>query len=226
MSGRRHHYERAFEAYLRDRRIPYVSVADARKALLPESAGLRLAEQDGSYSKSLKSFDFMIYGEQDNLLIEVKGRKVPLRRGGSGKRANTTRRLECWVTRQDLDALQTWEKLFGDGFEAAFCFCYWCEEQPPDGLFQELIVHQDRWYALRSIRLRDYLSAIRVRSLRWGTFDLPAAEFEALSHPLAPPRSGEEAGPEPLGFDQLGSGRSGQVLAGRAGTLYDPAANR
>ena len=222
MSVRRHHYERAFEAYLRDRRIPYVSVADARKSLLPETACLRQDAPDGKSHKSLKSFDFMIYGKHENLLIEVKGRKVPMARGGTGKRQNSTRRLECWVTRQDLDSLQTWEKLFGDGFEAAFCFCYWCEDQPPDGLFQELIVHQERWYALRSIRLRDYVSAIRVRSASWETFDMPAREFEALSHPLAPPRATEEVGPEPLGFEPMGCER----MRSKAGTLYDPPANR
>ncbi len=215
MNARRHHYERAFEAYLRDRRIPYVSVGDARKALLPEGASLHLDAEDGATAKSLKSFDFMIYGEQENLLIEVKGRKVARARSASGQRASSRRRLECWVTRQDLDALRTWEKLFGEGFEAAFCFCYWCEEQPPDGLFQELIVHQDRWYALRAIRVRDFISASRVRSPRWGTFDLSASDFEALSHPLSPPRRGD--GPEAPGFEPLGTG---------VGTLYDPLANR
>ncbi len=221
MSLRRHHYERAFEAYLRDRRIPYVSVADARKALLPEGASLRLSAEDGGSAKSLKSFDFVMYGEHENLLVEVKGRKVPRSQGASG-RASSRKRLECWVTRQDLDALRTWEKLFGDGFEAAFCFCYWCEEQPPDGLFQELIVHQNRWYALRAIRLRDYISAIRVRSPRWETYDLSASDFEALSHPLSPPR--REGGPEPLGFEALGWESDGVARRG-AGTLYDAMAN-
>jgi hypothetical protein len=37
MAQRRHHYEQAYEAFLRDQRIPYVAVNEARKALLPTS---------------------------------------------------------------------------------------------------------------------------------------------------------------------------------------------
>lgn len=35
MAQRRHHYEQAFEAFLRDQRIPYVAVNEAKKALVP-----------------------------------------------------------------------------------------------------------------------------------------------------------------------------------------------
>ena len=37
MAQRRHHYEAAFEGYLRQRRIPYVAVDEAKKSLLPGS---------------------------------------------------------------------------------------------------------------------------------------------------------------------------------------------
>ncbi len=209
MHERRHHYERAFEAYLRDRKIPYVSVNDARKALLPTGATLRLGSGDGSPQRTLKSFDFVIYGAHENLLIEVKGRKIA-RAARRSARQRTRRRLECWVTREDLDSLRTWSSLFGEGFGAAFCFCYWCEEQPPDGLFQELVVHEDRWYAIRAIRLEDYLSRAKVRSPRWGTWDLSARDFEELSQPLAPPRLFSEGrtldpGPEVPAFEPLGT---------------------
>ncbi len=39
MAQRRYHYERAFEQYLRARRIPYISVDEARRALLPFTNG-------------------------------------------------------------------------------------------------------------------------------------------------------------------------------------------
>jgi hypothetical protein len=178
---RRHHYEQAFEAYLRQRRVPYVAVDEARKALLPQRAA-RPDEPGGS----LKSFDLVIYGEGVNLLTEVKGRRtIPTARGAG--------RLECWVTREDIESLECWERLFGPTFEAVFAFVYWCDQTPADALFAEVFEHADRWYALRIVRLADYKGLARVRSPRWGTMDLSPGDFDRVSMPLAPP------GPNPLG---------------------------
>jgi len=189
MGQRRHHYEAAFEAYLRQRRIPYVCVDEAKKTLLPAGASLRLAEGPGEPGKSLKSFDFVVYGQDLNLLVEIKGRKVPARRSGSrdglGRQVGQGR-LECWVTQDDIASLSAWERLFGPGFEAVLIFVYWCDEQPPDGLFQEICAHNGRWYALRSIPLASYREHLRQRSARWRTVDLARGDFERLSHPFAP----------------------------------------
>lgn len=166
MAQRRHHYEQAFEGYLRAHRIPYVAVDEAKKALLPGAAA---AAGEGS----LKSFDFVIYGQGANLLVEVKGRK-----------AGRTR-LESWVTLDDLTSLQRWEGLFGPEFQAAFVFVYWHERQPPDALFQEVFESRGRWYALRSVRVGDYAGAMKVRSPKWRTVDIPRARFDRVSTPLA-----------------------------------------
>src|SRR5688572_5810661 len=136
MSQRRHHYERAFEEYLRSRRIPYVSVDEARKALLPDSAQLRLSSPDASKQSALKSFDFVVSGDGMNRLVVVKGRRVTPRRSKSPAPLFTPRsRLESWVTGDDVRSLTHWEPLFGQSLQAAFLFVYWCEEQPPDALF-------------------------------------------------------------------------------------------
>src|SRR5688572_14251034 len=119
MSQRRHHYERAFEEYLRSRRIPYVSVDEARKALLPDSAQLRVSASD-SRQTALKSFDFVVYGDGMNLLLDVKGRRVVPRRSKSPNPVVTPRsRLESWVTEDDIHSLTHWERLFGESFQAA-----------------------------------------------------------------------------------------------------------
>lgn len=183
MAQRRHHYERAFESFLRERRIPYISVDEARKALLPDGARFNLAEprEDGAgENRSLKSFDFIVYGQPGNLLIDIKGRRIPPRAGG----VSTGRRLESWVTQGDIDSLETWERLFGDGFSAAFVFLYLCEGQPPDALFQEVFEDRGRWYAIRAISLGDYRRCMRVRSPRWRTVHLATADFERLSRPF------------------------------------------
>lgn len=167
---RRHHYESAFEAYLRRRRIPYVAVDEAKKALLPAAAPC-------SRLHSLKSFDFVVYGQSGNLLAEVKGRRVH------------SHRTECWVTRDDVESLARWEQLFGPGFDAAFIFVYWFDGQPPDAQFHEVFPHAERWYALRTVRACDYARAMRTRSRAWGTVDLSREAFDRLSAPFAPQAS-------------------------------------
>lgn len=167
MAHRRDHYDRAFEHFLRARRVPYVAVDEARKTLLPR-AGIPDADP------ALKSFDFVIYGEAGNLLVDVKGRRV----SGRGTR------LESWVTLDDVESLRRWEGLFGPGFEAAFVFMYWWAEQPADALFQEVIEHQEQWYALRAVRVGDYARLMKLRSARWRTVDVPSREFARISHPF------------------------------------------
>lgn len=186
VAQRHHHYEHAFETFLRTRRVPYVAVDEAKKALVPEGHPLLVrTAPDGSTAAALKSFDFVIYGQGSNLLVEVKGRRIA-RRMIVNPAAPPKGRLESWVTLDDVSSLEAWGRLFGPEFMPAFVFIYWCDEQPPDALFEEIFEHRGRWYALRAITLGDYMSAMKVRSLRWRTVHLPTAAFDRLSRPFAP----------------------------------------
>ena len=61
MADRTVHYEAAFEAFLRQKGVPYVAVDEAKKALFANA--------------KLKSFDFVVYSKNGpNLLVDVKGR--------------------------------------------------------------------------------------------------------------------------------------------------------
>lgn len=205
MAQRRHHYERAFEGFLRARRIPYVAVDEARKALVPvDVQRVGAAGGDGgggAAGPALKSFDFVLYGagaggtglgsgpDGCNLLVDIKGRKVTARtakRSAAADAALRIGRLESWVTREDIRSLTEWERLFGDGFRAAFVFVYACDAQPPDALFQEVFEHGGVWYALRVVALSEYARHMKTRSQRWGTVDIARRIFERISHPLTP----------------------------------------
>src|SRR4051812_44129755 len=77
------HYEAAFEAFLRQRGLPYVAVDEAKKALFS--------------SAKLKCFDFVVYSKSGpNLLIDVKGRQRQGKAAGS---------LQTWTTEQDVTDL-------------------------------------------------------------------------------------------------------------------------
>lgn len=165
---RHHHCETAFEEHLRRLRLPYVAVDEARKALLP---------LDGA-DDALKSFDFLVSLPDRRLLVDIKGRKLRLGRGGR------VGRQENWVTREDLRSLAQWESIFGNGFRAVFVFAYWTDLQPPDGVFDQLLEHRGRWYALRCVERRDYAIHARTRSPKWGTVDLDTETFSRLSRGL------------------------------------------
>lgn len=198
MTQRRHHYERAFEQYLLDRRLPYLAVDEARRAILPDGARLAAhlpaSDQGPERPLKIKSFDFVVYGSRRHLLVEIKGRKIvrrprpaPNHSAETDPKPTTPGRLESWVTLDDVESLSSWQRLFGPGYAAVFVFLYWCDEQPPAALFQEIFPAHDRWYAVRAVTLDDYTAAMTTRSPRWRTVHLPTALFERLSHPFAPP---------------------------------------
>jgi len=222
MAQRRHHYEQAFEAYIRQERIPYVAVNEAKKALLPAGASLRLLPADpesGIQSQSLKSFDFVVYGSGLNLLTEIKGRRLTPRSSRAAQLRPTTRRLESWVNADDVRSMLHWQALFGPDFRAVFVFLYWCDELPADGLFEEIVEHRGRWYALRAVAVDDYARFMRVRSPRWGTVHVDGATFARISHPFRGSLAGRES---PLaGAGGVGGGGSG---GGSAGIGHPPPA--
>lgn len=187
MAQRRHQAERAFEKLLRARRIPYVAVNEARKSLLPTAPVDHTGDDRAGDEPrtALKNFDFIVYGQASNLLIEVKGRSVPATR--AARTGSGTPRLESWVTLDDVDALGRWQALFGPGYEAVFVFVYACptDQPPPDGLFAEVIELDGVWYAVRAVTLDEYRPRMKVRSPRWRTVHLARADFDRLSRPFA-----------------------------------------
>ncbi|MEM9020702.1 MAG: HYExAFE family protein [Planctomycetota bacterium] len=173
MANRRFHYDRAFEHYLRANTIPYIAVDEAKRALTADRRGRMLPTK-------LKSFDFVVYSENGpNLLVDVKGRKHAGTRSGGGGRA-----FQNWVTRDDVGSLNKWAEIFGDGFEPAFAFLFWCDAQPPDALFHEVFAYGERWYAVLAVRLADYAEHMRGRSAKWDTVSIPAKAFTDHSGPL------------------------------------------
>ncbi len=160
MAHRSIHYEAAFEDYLRRKGWPYVAVDEAKKAAFGDLF--------------LKSFDFVVYSETGpNLLVDVKGRKFP----DPARHRGSSRRWENWITRDDVEGLQEWEKVFGDGFRALITFGYWLQGSPRLSPFQEVHLFRKRAYGFVGIWLSEYLDMARPRSERWQTLSAPMADF-------------------------------------------------
>lgn len=180
MGGANHHYERAFESYLTRSKIPHVLVDDVKRAVLPAGARLLCGSVSGEDVK-IKSFDAVVYGDDGgrsrHLLVEVKGRRVDLRKGGCGRR-------ESWTTADDIASLSAWERLFGEPFEGVLLFLYWLEGPSVNAMERETFRFEGRVYAHRAVRLREYMQRMRVRSPRWGTVNLGSDDFDAVSEPL------------------------------------------
>ena len=121
----------------------------------------------------MKSFDAVVYGGSGgpHLLVEIKGRRVGLRRGGPGRR-------ECWSTVDDVRGLQAWERVFGEPYEGVLLFWYWLDGPVLNALERSIFRFEGRAYAHRAVRVGDYARSMRVRSPRWGTVTLPTDAFE------------------------------------------------
>ena len=177
MAQRRFHYDQAFEQYLRHHTIPYVAVDEAKRALGTGPKPRPMIWPTPIGDTSLKSFDFVVYNpEGPNLIVDVKGRKHTGR---------SNRSLDNWVTQADVDSLGRWERIFGYDFEAIFAFLFWCQQPPPDSLFQDVFESGGRSYAVLAIKLAGYRFYARSRSPRWRTVSMPAAQFTQHAVPLS-----------------------------------------
>lgn len=159
------HYEAAFEDYLRQRQIPYVAVDEAKKAIVRDA--------------KLKSFDFIVYSTgATNWLVDIKGRRWAAR-NGAGRPA-----WENWITQADLDGLEQWQQVFGDGFAGLLVFAYWVDgqAQPPIEIAHRF---REQVYVFAGLPLDEYKLHARLRSPKWATINMPRREFAKQVRPVA-----------------------------------------
>lgn len=158
------HYEAAFESYLLQRQVPFVAVDEAKRAAFRDA--------------KLKSFDFIVYSaNSNNWLADIKGRRW------ASRQARGRPIWENWITQADLDGLRQWQTVFGEGFRGLLIFAYWIDAAiapPPEIVFD----FRNQRYVFAAVALDDYALAARVRSPKWGTINVPTAEFARLVRPV------------------------------------------
>src|SRR4029079_9974287 len=140
MANRENHYEAAFEAYLRERRIPYVAVDEAKRSRFGDG--------------SIKSLDFIVSPQEtSSWLVDVKGRRFP-----SGEQKQYWKN---WSTRDDLVSLACWEKLFGERFQGLFVFAYDVLGDRSPLPAEQLFEYRGGLYGFVAIRLAQYVAHAR-----------------------------------------------------------------
>jgi hypothetical protein len=163
MANRDNHYEAAFEAWLRQRRVPYVAVDEARRSRFPGG--------------SIKSLDFIVSPPGGlSWLVDVKGRRF-----GAG---DSKQYWKNWSTRDDLVSLARWERWFGERFGSLFVFAYNVVGDRSPLPAERLFEFRDGVYAFVGIRLREYTMHARPISAKWGTLAMPTAHFRRLAAPV------------------------------------------
>jgi hypothetical protein len=152
------HYERAFENWLIDRRVPYVRAEEHKRLGLPP--------------QSVKNFDFLVYPRPDRkLIVEVKGRTF------AGTTLAGLKGLECWVTADDIESLRTWRQALGSDHEAILVFAYRVAGADVDFNGHSAFSYDRDTYLFFYIPLDDYCRHMTRRSPKWQTMTLPAGKF-------------------------------------------------
>jgi hypothetical protein len=158
------HYEKAFENWLIDNHIQYVTVDEQKRAAF----GIC----------KIKSFDFLLYPPNQQIIIaEVKGRAF------KGTSFAKLAGFECWVTAEDIDGLTKWQEVFStgrltaEGHTAIFVFAYKIKNIDVDFDGREVYDFDANKYVFFAIKLDDYRKFMKRRSPNWQTVTLPADRF-------------------------------------------------
>jgi len=164
---RNNHYEVAFEAYLQQHGLCYIAVDETRRALWGDTP--------------VKSLDFVVFGSSGSrLVIDIKGRRFP-----AGPSARPRFVWECWSFQDDVDGLERWASLAGQGYRGLLVFAYHLlpsVELPDDTA--DLWHCRGKRYLFRAVAIEEYRKHMRVRSPRWKTVTLPRDVFRSLVRPL------------------------------------------
>jgi hypothetical protein len=164
VANRDNHYEAAFEAYLRMRRLAYVAVDEAKRSLVADG--------------SLKSLDFIVSPPGGtSWLVDVKGRRFP-----SGDEQKQY--WKNWSTRDDLRSLAAWQAHFGRDFCPLLVFAYHLVGGRSPLPRAQLFEFRGAQYGFVGVRLADYVPFARPLSDSWDTVAMPAGLFRRAARAL------------------------------------------
>ena len=165
---RANHYEAAFEASLREQKLPCIAVDETRRSALGDGF--------------VKSLDFLVVPEDGSrLLIDIKGRRFP---GGPPKKPRYV--WENWVSREDVDCLLQWQECLGSDSTGLFVFVY--ELAPSIRLTDgtaDLWTFRGKNYLARAVTVETYQRWMKQRSPKWETVCLASDVYREIVQPFS-----------------------------------------
>jgi hypothetical protein len=166
-------YEKAFAGWMMENRVQFVPIDQHKRAKFARN--------------KVKSFDFIVYPKAPNrpsdasvsprdiynaspAIVEVKGKLF------KGSSLLGLKGFQNWVTIEDIHGLTSWQDSF-DGFDAFFVFVYRLQFPYADtGNYHTYEYDGERFFIL-TIALDDYKKNMTVRSKKWRTVSIGAADF-------------------------------------------------
>ncbi len=164
---RHNHYEAAFAAFLREKRVCHIAIDETRRSYLGDATA--------------KSVDFIVHGHcGERFMVDIKGRRFP-----GGKPSHPKHTWESWTTKDDIEDAQYWAAKFGPNYRALFIFSYHIvSDEVATAHHDTLWVWQGKSYLLRAIPVDEYARHMKVRSPKWHTVYLSSADYQRLARPL------------------------------------------
>ena len=163
--NRDNHYEAAFEAFLRARRLPYIAVDEARRSLVADG--------------SLKSLDFIV-SPPGQIVVAGRCEGPPL---SLGRRAPS-------VLEELVDARRPAQPgRLAESFRRRTSARCWCSRITwwPAGRRcrrEQLFEFRGEHYGFLGVRLADYVPHARPLSDSWDTVAMPTGLFRRAARPL------------------------------------------
>lgn len=158
--GKRQHYERVFEEFLRDNGILYIAVDESKRPIY-----------DGC---PVKNFDFIVSSFNGKFMIDVKGRKF-------GKHAS---RWDNWIGVDDLVGLKMWSTHF-DSVRPLLVHVYWLETKDDEALFADIRAQGRNTYAFVAVTLGEYFTNAIPRAGKWKAIYVPRKRYSEIVKPLS-----------------------------------------
>lgn len=156
----KNHYEEAFCLWLCENGVKFSHVKQT------ERLKVDLA--------SVKSFDFIIDTPRCSYIVELKGREF------DGSSLENLRGLQNWVTSDDVQCMQAWQSAI-ENASGLFVFCYLLNDYFADTDGRDAIEYDGSKYAFIAITLDDYKTYMSLRSPKWRTVYLFAADFRVAA---------------------------------------------
>ena len=159
--GRSQHYERMFEAMLRDNGVLYIAIDETKKPIYE--------------GKAVKNFDFIVSSFNGKFLVDIKGKQFPYGKNGF---------WENWIKTDDISGLKLWAAHF-NAFIPLLVYPYLVMDKSFENQFLDKYHFGGNMYGVVAIELSTYYVNAKPRSPKWEAISISRNSFKNLVKPVS-----------------------------------------